>query len=310
MTTYTYPVGAPSYDGDTQKIHRFLSSPTQVAKRLQTLLDRKYVADLLLPQTFKVEGGAVVYETGEPLGTNAPPRAVAPGAEYPLVSVGGGTPSVAKTTKWGQDAEVTDESIKRLKINPVNRALLKLANQNVMHVDGLALSAVSSAVTRTKALGGSLAGLDAEQILTTALTAAAELVKLERGIAPNVAVVDPIAYAVIKAKFLAAGYLPREGAANALTTGDFPNVEGMVWVPSPHGITGEMIIADTTQLGGMADEDLGSPGYVRSSTPGTAPVEVKTMREDENDMYRLRARRVTVPVVLESDAAIRITGVS
>jgi hypothetical protein len=59
-------------------------------------------------------------------------------------------------------------------------------------------------------------------------------------------------------------------------------------------------VADSKQLGGMADEDLGGPGYVKVNGVG---VEVKTIRDDENDQYRVRARRVTVPVVVEPAAA-------
>ena len=65
---------------------------------------------------------------------------------------------------------------------------------------------------------------------------------------------------------------------------------------------------DSDQLGGMADEDLGGPGYVSAAGEGTAAVQVKVMRKDEEDKYRLRARRVTVPVVLEPGAARKITG--
>lgn len=305
---YTYPPAAPSFDGDSLKIHRFLQNPTLVARRVQTLLTRRYIADVLLSQRLAVQGGAVVYESGEPIGTGEHPRAVAPGAEYPLVTLGSGTPSVARTTKWGQDAEVTDEAIKRLGVNPVNRGLTKLANQNVMHVDGLALSAIASAVTTTKALPAKVSEMTAEQLLTEVLTARAQVTGLEEGYDPNLVALDDMSYAFAKAKFIAAGYLPREGAANAITTGDFPKIEGMTWLPSPHALPGQILIADGEQLGGMADEDLGSPGYVRSTAPGTAPVEVKTLRKDETDKYRIRARRVTVPVILEPRAGIRLTG--
>jgi hypothetical protein len=33
------------------------------------------------------------------------------------------------------------------------------------------------------------------------------------------------------------------------------------------------------------------------------------MRDDENDQWRLRARRVFVPYVMEPNAAVKITGV-
>lgn len=307
---YIYPPSAPSFDGDVLQIHRLLQSPALVARRVQDLLKQRYIADALLKQRLAVSGGAVVYESGEPIGTEDNPRAVAPGSEYPLVRLGSGTPSVAKTTKWGQDTEVTDEAIKRLKMNPVNRGLAKLANQNVIYVDSVAMSAVSSAVTQTSAVTAAFKTATAEQILTDVLIARANIVKLNEGYDPDVVALDDLSYAYAKAKFIAAGYLPREGADNALATGAFPNLEGMVWLPTTNGITGTVVVADSQQLGGMADEDLGGPGYVKASAPGTVGVEVKVIRDDDNDLYRPRARRVTVPVVLEPNAAWKLTGAS
>ena len=55
----------------------------------------------------------------------------------------------------------------------------------------------------------------------------------------------------------------------------------------------------------MADEKISSPGYTSSAGIG---VETKAIRKDEFDRYDVRARRVTVPVVLEPNAGLRITG--
>src|SRR5690606_38894187 len=107
-----------------------LGSPSLVARRLRSILDQRYIADRLLVGRFNAVGGAIQYESGETIFTGSNPEAVAAGAEYPLVALGGGTPSIAKTVKWGQDALVTDEAIARLRINASERALVKLANQN------------------------------------------------------------------------------------------------------------------------------------------------------------------------------------
>lgn len=303
----TYPAPAPTYNGDVLQIHRFLKSPAVVAKRMATLLNRKFIADALLTQRLAVEGGAITYETGDPLGTAENPRAVAPGAEYPLVKIGSGTPQVAKTDKWGQDAEITDESIKRQKIVPVNRALSKLAVQNVTYIDSVAMGVISSAVTATRAASAAWAGADAEQILTDVFLAKADVTSLGEGLEPDVVALDELLYASVLAKFIAAGYLPREAANGPITTGEFPRVNGMLWLPSPQAPS-TPIVADSVQLGGMADEDLGGPGYATSSEPGAAKVETKVIRDDDNDKYKARARRVTVPVVLEPMAGIKITG--
>lgn len=303
MPGYTYPAPAPSISGDTLSIHRLLQNPTLVARRLRTLLEQRYIADALLTGRFTVSGGAVLYEGSEPIGTPDNPRAVAPGAEYPLTSLGIGTASLAAVKKWGQDTYVTDEAINRLQRNPVDRAFTKLANQNVKLVDSIAMSAITSAVTATANLGAALASATAEQILTAFLSAKANITALNEGYSADTAVLDDLSWATVMAKFTAAGYLPREGGSTPVLTGDFPQVMGLTWLATPNGIANTALVVDSQQLGGMADEDLGGPGYVRVNGIG---VETKSIRDDDNDRYKLRARRVTVPVVIEPAAGRKI----
>lgn len=306
MPGYTYPAPAPTFSGDVLQIHRLLKDPRLLARRLRTLLEQRYVSDALLKGRFIAEGGSITYESGESIFSGENPRAVAPGAGYPLVSLAGGPASVAKTTKWGQDTEIYDEAIARLKRNPVDRGLTKLANQNVKYVDSVTMSAVTSAVTNTANLGAAIASATAEQILTAFLTARANIRALNEGYEPDTVVMDDLSHAITMAKFIAAGYLPREAKDNQLMTGEFPQFEGFVWLATPNGIANTALVADTDQLGGMADEDLQSPGYVKADGIG---VEVKTSRlegSDDRDGYRLRARRVTVPVILEPNSARKI----
>ena len=63
-------------------------------------------------------------------------------------------------------------------------------------------------------------------------------------------------------------------------------------------------VLDSTQLGGMADEVDGAPGYAVSDLA----VEVKSIRKDTEDAWDLQGRRKTVPVVQETGAACKITG--
>lgn len=303
MSGYTYPAPAPSISGDTLSIHRLLQNPTLVARRLRTLLEQRYIADALLKGRFTVSGGSVLYEGSEPIGTPDNPRAVAPGGEYPLTSLGIGSASLAAVKKWGQDTYVTDEGIKRLQRNPVDRAFTKLANQNVKLIDSIAMSAITSMVTATEDLGAVLASATAEQILTKFLTAKAKITALNEGYSADTVVLDDVSWAIVMAKFTAAGYLPRESGNTPLLTGDFPSYMGLTWLATPNGIANNALVVDSEQLGGMADEDLGGPGYVRLDGIG---VETKTIRDDDNDRYKLRARRPTVPVVIEPAAGRKI----
>ncbi|QJU52936.1 hypothetical protein SCB71_06335 [Herbiconiux sp. KACC 21604] len=305
---YTYPPAAPTLSGDTVTISRFLNNPTLIARRLRTLLEQRYIADALLTGRFNVEGGAVQYETGETIFTTDNPRAVAPGSEYSLTGLGTGTASIAKTVKWGQDAKITDEAIKRQGFNPVERGLTKLANQNVKYVDSVALSAISSAVTQTSAAAAAWTGATAAQIFKDVALAKASIVALNQGYDPDTVVVSDIAWANALSAFVAAGYFARESDAdNPAITGNFPTINGLRWLVTPNLPTANTaLVLDSASLGGMADEKLGGPGYASVNNVG---VEVKSIRKEDTDSWRLRARRVTVPVVLEPAAAWKLTGI-
>lgn len=307
----TYPPVQPTLTGDTLSINRFLKDPGLVARRLRELSEQRYISDYLLSGRYKVEGGSIVYETGESIFADRPPRAVTPGGEYPLTTLGNGIAAIAKTVNWGEDAFVTDVAIARLKMDPVNRAFLKLINQNVAFVDSVGMSVVSSSVTASDSASAPFATANAAQILADVGLAKAKIKALNQGYEPDTVVLDDVSWTHAMIKFIAAGYVPREtNTDNPALTGEFPTILGMKWLATPNGIAGTGLVLDHNQLGGMADEDLGGPGYVSAAGANTAPVQAKTIRDEDRDRWRLRARRVTVPVVVEPAAARKITGIS
>lgn len=305
---YTYPPAAPTISGDNVTISRFLKDPTLVARRLRTLAEQRFIADVLLSARYDAQGGALEYEQNESMYSDRAPEAVAPGAEYPLTSLSEGTAQVAKTVKWGRDSEITDESIARRKMDPVNRALIKQVNQMVKTIDGVSLATIASQVTQTSAASASWSGGSAT-IVRDVLKAVAVIRALNEGFEPDTLVVDDLTWAIVMSDEKVAALLKREDGLAPVYTGNFPVIGGLRFLPTPNlPVAGQALIVDSTQLGGMADEKLGGPGYV--SAGGSIPgVEVKTIRDDDNDMYRLRSRRVTVPVVTEPKAAIKITGI-
>ena len=305
---YTYPPAAPTLSGDVETINRFLRNPTLVQRRLRTLAEQRYIADAILTGRYRAEGGAVLYETGESIFADDDPRAVAPGSEYPITTLGTGDASMAKTVKWGQDTIITDESIARRQMDPVERAFTKLVNENVSYVDSVAISAIASAVTQTTAAAADWSTATGAQILRDVLLAAANIRALNQGYDPDTVVVDDLNHAYALAAFTSAGFFARENNSdNPALTGGFPVVGGIRFLPTPNGVAANTaVVLDSRQLGGMADEDLGGPGYVGG---GPAGVQAKTMRDDENDAWRIRVRRVTVPVVVEPAAGWKITGI-
>lgn len=304
---YTYPAPpATVVGGDTLEIHHLLKTPTLVARRLRNLLEQRYIADALLTGRFTAQGGSILYETGEPIFTDDDPEAVAPGGNYPQTQASAGELAAAKTNKWGQDIPVTDEAIARLGINPVDRAFTKLVNQSVRFVDSAALGVIASKITQTfdvTAAGGPGAWTTGDAIVEGILVAKAKVTELDEGYDPNAITLNDTQWAKAIARLIKAGLLPRE-ANNPVTNGVWPEALGLTWMSSNHTSSPNPLLVDTTQLGGMADESLGGPGYIRTGGVG---VETKAIRKDDNDSYLLRARRVTVPVVLEPNAGITIT---
>ncbi|WP_369070024.1 phage major capsid protein [Kineococcus terrestris] len=305
----TYPAPPPTVSGDNITINRFLANPTLIARRIADLALNRYIADTLLTGRYVVSGGAVLVEGEETQFADRNPQEVSPGGEYPLTTLSTGPATLVRTAKWGEDAEITDESIARQGIDPVNRALTKLVNTNVRTVDSVALGVIASRVTATQAAAAPWATATAKQLFLDVVTAQARIRDLNLGYEADTVVVSDTAFALAMATFLDAGYLPRESANGTVVTAQFPVIAGLRWLPTPNLPTGAntAFVVDSTQLGGMADENLGGPGYVRAGNGSS--VEVKTIRDDRNDQYRVRARRVTVPVVASPGAARVITGV-
>ncbi|WP_309132643.1 hypothetical protein [Brevibacterium sp.] len=303
--SYTYPTPPVTVapDATSIQVHQFMKTPALIAKRVRELVNEKFIADFLLGQRLKAVGGAILYETGEEIYPLDAPEAVAPGAAYPLTSMTAGELAAAKTVKWGRDAEVTDEAISRLQMSPVERALRKLANGTVRHVDSVALGVIASKLTGSYAGG---AWTSAGQIIEDVLMAKASHEETHAGedYNLNVIVLRPTQYAKVAAKLVNDGMLPRE-AENPIGTGVFGPYMGLTWTTSTHVPFTDPTLVDNEQLGGMADEDLGGPGYAKVAGVG---IETKVIRDEDHDKYKPRARRVTVPVVLEPNAGLRITG--
>lgn len=302
---YAYP--APpvtvSQDATAYQVHQFMKTPALISKRLRELVNEKFIADFLLSQRLVAQGGAILYETGEEIYPDDAPEAIAPGGAYPNTVMSQGELAAAKTVKWGRDSAVTDEAISRLLMNPVEKALRKLANGTIRHIDEVALGVIASKITGTYA-GGTWD--NAGQIIEDVLTAKAKHEEDHVGESYdlNVIVLKPTQYAKVAAKLVNDGMLPRE-AQNPIGTGVFGPYMGLTWTTSTHVPFSDPTLIDNEQLGGMADEKISSPGYTSAAGVG---VETKAIRKDDFDRYDVRARRVTVPVVLEPNAGLRITG--
>lgn len=299
---YTYPVKHPSGALTTEQLHLFLSNPRVIARRVADITKMRFIADYLLQGRFDATGGGIFYETGEPIDAGADPEAIAPLGEFPLVTLEDGEVVSAKTDKWGLDTIVSDEKIARQGRTPVDRGILRVSNSIVRYVDSVAMAVIASRVSSTFNSGAwGSAGAAVESLITIQ----AEREQLGQGFELDTVVLRPAQYAKVIGMLIDDKALPRESGATAVQ-GNLPvDALGLTWATTPHFQGSNPLLVDRDQLGGMADEKLNSPGY---ASAGDFGVEVKTIRDDDTEGYKLRGRRVTVPVVTEPLAGVQLLG--
>lgn len=299
----TYPAPPPSLTGDTLSISRFLQNPAQIQRRLRTFRELRFISDQLLTQRFRSQGGAVLYEQSESQLTNRDVEQVAPGSAYPYADTGTSTAAIAAIQKWGQKVLLTEEEILRNVYAgaAVDRKLRKVVNTIIKQVDGVTMSAISSAVTQTSGVVQAWNGA-APQFLRDILLAKAVVVGQNQGYMPDTLAINDAQYAYMMSDEKVTNARQRETRDNPIYSGEVEVVAGLVIVVSPSITT--PIVLDSTQLGGMADETDAMPGYAVSDLA----VQVKSIANEDSDSWDLQGRRKTVPVVQEPGAAVEITG--
>lgn len=301
MASYTYPVAAPQGTLTTAQIHLLLQSPQMIAKRVADLTKMRFIADYLLAGRYSALGGGIFYETGEQIFAADSPEAVAPGAEYPKTVLTQGEIAAAKTVKWGVETDITDEKISQQGIAIVNKALVRLSNTVVRHVDGVAMSVIASKINTTFATPSPWT--TAGKVIEALTSISGQRADAGTGLDLSTVVLKPAQYAKLIGMLVDDKAMPRE-AGNIAITGNIPvDALGFTWVTSPFYSGSDPLLIDRDQLGGVADEKLGSPGYATVAGSG---VETKAERH-RDDKWELRARRVVVPVVTEPLAGVRLT---
>lgn len=295
----------PTLSGDTLSISRLLQSPTALQRRLRTFRDLRFVSDQILTQRFRSSGGAVLYEQSESQVTDRTVESVGAGSEYPFANTPAGTAALAAIAKWGQKVRLTDEEIARNTYAgaAVDRNLQKVINSVIKQVDAVAMAAVQSAAADT-GTAGIWSTLSGAKPLEDILLAIQRIEDRNQGYAADTLVVSPKGYTYLMLNDAIAQLRKRETTDNPVYTGMIETVAGLTVLKSP-ALTTTALVLDSTQLGGMADEVDGAPGYAVADLG----VQIKSIRLEANDAWDLQGRRKTVPVVQETGAVEEITGV-
>lgn len=298
MTGTTYP---PRPTADS--VHSLLKRGNLIARRIDELLQGQLLAPLLLTGQLDAIGGTVTYQKGWPTVAGNVEQ-VAPGAEYPNATLDVSYLTAA-TAKWAIASEVTDEAIARMTIQPLETALGSLAHQVAKRVDTIAMAAIVSLVTNTfnvTTAGNGGAWTTADNIVASVLKAKATAEESDEGVVFDTIVLRPAHYAATVALLVAGGLFPRE-EQNPLTTAAAPSFAGLTWRSSVRAPANPLLV-DSRRLGAIATENIGGP-YQRHTPDG---VEVLVDRLNARDSYRIQARKVCAPVILDPTAGLSILG--
>ena len=302
-----YPPAGPSLSGDLLTVHRLLKNPEYLARRLRGIPDLRFIADKVFTRRLRTSGGAVAYETGEPIVNPRAIEAVAPGSEYPRDSPADGTASLAKVSKWGEAVPLTDEKLKRSVYmgDEVNRTLRKAANTIITKIDRLTTAAMSSAVTATSAAAQTWDNASAA-LFRDVEKAGAKIVDTNQGFSANALLMSTTKYAMLVTDPAIAALRRRESSDNPIYGGDIEYLGKyrIIATAVSNLPSDDVWVYDDNELGGMADEPEVDPGYVMMDNG----LQFKVIRKDSRDAWDIQTRRITVPVPLEPAAGVRITG--
>lgn len=309
MPLQAYPPAPATLAGDLLTIHRMLQSPAIISRRLKAITDIGFIADELLPASYRTAGGAVSYEINDqPLFTNRSVTAVAPGSEYPRALPQSGTAALANVSKWGQASELTDERIKRsLPMgDAIDWVLRIVVNTIVQKIDRLAIAAFASAVTDT--LTASDWTGSTPKMLLDMEKGKARISGRELGYKADTILLTDAKYAYLASDDKIATLRKRETTDNPVYGGVIDRIANLKVLTTPVGNMpgGEdaVWILDSKAIGGMANETDLDPGYAS----GEKGVQVQTDRIKGRDAWRVWGRRITVPVITDPLAAVKLTG--
>lgn len=164
----SYPLGPPTYQGNTLTVDTALQQPTRITRRIADLTLQRFIVSEIFATGGSVSGGAVVYDQAllNELYLERDVERVNPGDEFPVVTSVRQAPRVAEVEKWGGKFWITDEARDRNDTTSFNNQVTQLGNTIVRKVNTRAVETLEAAIT---GLGGAgvITGNDWSSVVTS-----------------------------------------------------------------------------------------------------------------------------------------------
>lgn len=290
-----YPAGAPSIDGQGRiTVEQFLRQPSRVQRVITDLTNERFLAERIF-SSGDAQGGAVIYDqvTASELYTDRDVQAIEPGSNFPIVTSGEGAPKVAAVTKWGGAAVMTYEAVRRDSRDTLNRELTKLRNTIVRKVDTVAIAALDAAPINTD-VGTDWSDGTAGNPIVDIATAQSIIDDADMGYVTDTVIANPAQRVDLLTRKDVRDSLPREGtAANPIASGQFQGFMGLTWYFTNRVPAGTAYFLSSTMAGSLRDE---------------LPLYSRVINQEERERWLVQAARVTVPIVTDPKAVLKMTG--
>ena len=290
-----YPPAPPIIDGQGRiTVEQFLKTPTRVQRVIADLTRARFLAERIFGKG-DAQGGAVIYDqvTASELYTDRDVQAIDAGSEFPIVSSGESAPKVAAVTKWGGAAVLTYEAVRRDSRDTLNRELTKLRNTIVRKVDTVAIAALNAAPILTDT-GTDWSDSTAGNPVLDLASARSQIDDQDMGYTADTVLINPAQYVDLISNTKVANSLPRDVvAANPIASGQLGNYMGFTWYVTNRVPAGTAYILSSMMAGSLRDE---------------LPLYSRPIDQPERERWLIQAARVTVPIVTDPKAVLKLTG--
>lgn len=294
MTGTTYPPGAPSVNGNQITVEQFLKTPSRVTRVINDLTRQRFIAERIFASGDAV-GGAVIYDqvTASELYTDRDVQAIEAGSEFPIVTSGETAPKVAAVTKWGGAAVLTYEAVRRDARDILNRELTKLRNTIVRKVDTVAIAALDAAPINADTGTDWSDGTNGDPILDLA-QGRSVIDDADLGYVADTILINPAQMVDLIGRKDVREALPREAlSGNPIANGQLNGFMGYTWYVTNRVAAGTAYILASTMAGSLRDE---------------LPLYSRVIDQQERERWLVQAARVTVPIVTDPKAVLKLTG--
>jgi len=281
-------------NGNQITVEQFLKTPSRVTRVINDLTRQRFIAERIFASGDAV-GGAVIYDqvTASELYTDRDVQAIEAGSEFPIVTSGETSPKVAAVTKWGGAAVLTYEAVRRDARDILNRELTKLRNTIVRKVDTVAIAALDAAPINTDTGTDWSDGTNGDPILDLA-QGRSVIDDADLGYMADTILINPAQMVDLIGRKDVRDALPRESiTGNPIANGQLNGFMGYTWYVTNRVAAGTAYILASTMAGSLRDE---------------LPLYSRVIDQQERERWLVQAARVTVPIVTDPKAVLKLTG--